>query len=522
MIENILGRPSVGTWFVLDARRVETVGELLENVGQLRVSAHVSVTSRSPQGTVISTTQCAVQKLEPSFPVGLLLGGHLRLDIILLLDPVEDFESSIETDNALCELLPRLVREIVVLQPTEELLALLPERYHELTMRFPWRIGSSEFHDPAAEENLLAPDRRPIRDPGPDRCGITLDSFEQPFAFVGPHTRTIVRWAQNNYRRGSADDPKTAFAVLPEGSAMAPCDRCGATTNMPYRCRYCGGTFCGEHRLPENHGCPGLEDWGDPSGVFDAGFDDNIVETPVNKREPSRLERLGIDTGPGGPLGYFRGNMSFVFLAVMWVVFLLQQIVIATLGVEAHDTVFVLRTEEILHVWTWFTSVFSHNPGGLLHIVFNSIVLYFFGPIVERKVGSKAFAVLFIGAGVVAGLSQVGIGLITEPGGVLGASGAILAVMGVLTVLNPNLRVLLFFIVPMPLWLLTLGFAGVSVFVMLGAGPGAGNIAHLAHLIGLVIGLLYGEKLRREGVSAPRELHLGGGGPGQGPPRRRP
>ncbi len=27
---------------------------------------------------------------------------------------------------------------------------------------------------------------------------------------------------------------------------------------MPYRCRYCGGTYCPDHRLPENHQCPGL------------------------------------------------------------------------------------------------------------------------------------------------------------------------------------------------------------------------------------------------------------------------
>jgi len=39
---------------------------------------------------------------------------------------------------------------------------------------------------------------------------------------------------------------------------MADCDRCDGDDGLGYTCSYCGGTFCGEHRLPENHGCPGL------------------------------------------------------------------------------------------------------------------------------------------------------------------------------------------------------------------------------------------------------------------------
>ena len=57
---------------------------------------------------------------------------------------------------------------------------------------------------------------------------------------------------------------------------MATCDACGRSENMPYHCRHCGGTFCGEHRLPEAHSCPGLDKWNDPSGIFDSGFDDSV------------------------------------------------------------------------------------------------------------------------------------------------------------------------------------------------------------------------------------------------------
>jgi hypothetical protein len=294
---------------------------------------------------------------------------------------------------------------------------------------------------------------------------------------------------------------------------MAECDICGDDVNMPYECNRCGGTFCGEHRLPESHDCPALE-WGDPkSAHFESGFDASVSSDTSSR---SLLDRLPIDTGVGGPLAYFRGNLTFTFLILIWITFALQLAVLLLIGGETHNFLFTLRTNYPQYVWTWFTSIFAHDPGGIAHIAFNSIALYFFGPLVERKTGSKAFAVLFLVSGALAGLGQIVLGLaLGQSGAVLGASGAIMAVMGVLTILNPDLRVLLFFFIPMPLWLLTGGFALYSIFA---AGTGAlGNVAHTAHLVGLVIGLVYGQHLKKHGVSAPSQLQMGGGrrrGPG--------
>ncbi len=36
------------------------------------------------------------------------------------------------------------------------------------------------------------------------------------------------------------------------------CQICGAETMMPFRCPFCGGQFCSQHRLPENHNCPAI------------------------------------------------------------------------------------------------------------------------------------------------------------------------------------------------------------------------------------------------------------------------
>lgn len=37
------------------------------------------------------------------------------------------------------------------------------------------------------------------------------------------------------------------------------CEKCHIEVFLPFRCPYCGGYFCSEHRLPENHGCPQIE-----------------------------------------------------------------------------------------------------------------------------------------------------------------------------------------------------------------------------------------------------------------------
>jgi|YelNatPaOPRAMG01_1025707.scaffolds.fasta_scaffold71488_3 hypothetical protein len=39
---------------------------------------------------------------------------------------------------------------------------------------------------------------------------------------------------------------------------MPNCEQCGKEVNLPFECKFCGGHFCLEHRLPESHNCPNL------------------------------------------------------------------------------------------------------------------------------------------------------------------------------------------------------------------------------------------------------------------------
>ncbi|MFQ3319681.1 MAG: hypothetical protein ACI80F_001753, partial [Natronomonas sp.] len=157
---------------------------------------------------------------------------------------------------------------------------------------------------------------------------------------------------------------------------MAKCDVCGTHVDMPYNCRHCGGTYCSEHRLPENHACPGLENWNDPDGVFDSGFDATVESSAGSQ---SALDRIGIDTGAGGILGYFRNNVTYLFLAISVVVFAAQILTgqvwgRPTAGVDPGTTtwgqIFTLTTTHPEYVWTWVISVFSH--GSPTHLLFNA------------------------------------------------------------------------------------------------------------------------------------------------------
>jgi len=301
---------------------------------------------------------------------------------------------------------------------------------------------------------------------------------------------------------------------------MAKCDVCGKGVDLPYNCRRCGGTYCAEHRLPENHSCTGLSEWNDPDGVFDSGFDDSVQNR--GGQSSGLTDRLPLNTGPGGFLGYFRGNVSYLLLAIMVIVYVLEFVVLFTLGGSAFRDIFVLTSQNPLYVWTWVTSVFSHSPATFWHIFGNGIVLFFFGPVVEQRIGSRRFTALFLITGMAAGLAQIAFGFLigTPVSGVLGASGAIMAILGVLTVLNPGLKVYLYFVLPVPIYVLTFGYAALSVLGVVAQGSVLGNVAHFAHLIGLVLGLAYGQRVKGE-VRSPSDIQFGRGGGGMGPGRGR-
>jgi membrane associated rhomboid family serine protease len=138
--------------------------------------------------------------------------------------------------------------------------------------------------------------------------------------------------------------------------------------------------------------------------------------------------------------------------------------------------------------WTIISAMFIHE--GFWHLLGNMIILYFFGTFLVRLIGSNWFVALYFVGGIVGNAFYLWLG--TPLSLAIGASGAVYAVAGALVVMMPKLPVRLYFILPVPLWVVVLVFFG--IFSIPGVVPG---IAWPAHLGGLAVGLVAGYFFRR-------------------------
>ena len=143
--------------------------------------------------------------------------------------------------------------------------------------------------------------------------------------------------------------------------------------------------------------------------------------------------------------------------------------------------------------WTIFTYMFVHS--GRTHIIFNMVTLYFFGTFAMALIGETSFLVTYFVGGIVGGLFYfllshlIGNQAVT----VVGASGAIYALGGLLIVMRPNTRVMIFPLpVQLPLWVaILIGFVLVTFLP---------NVAWEAHLGGILYGAAVGFYYRRREI----------------------
>ena len=113
------------------------------------------------------------------------------------------------------------------------------------------------------------------------------------------------------------------------------------------------------------------------------------------------------------------------------------------------------KTVEQGQIWRLVTSAFCHNRYALWHILFNMLLLYWFGQRLEQMYGSTEFLLFYLVAAVCASLAYVGLAYydgLKVPA--IGASGAIMGVMMLYVIFYPYEQFLLFWFIPVPLWAL--------------------------------------------------------------------
>ena len=148
---------------------------------------------------------------------------------------------------------------------------------------------------------------------------------------------------------------------------------------------------------------------------------------------------------------------------------LFQQLALVPIGVPQHP-------------WTPITYMFLHAD--FMHILFNMLGLYFFGPRLEVRLGGARFIRLYF----VAGLTGALLSLFTPNVAIVGASGAVFGVFVGFARYWPTAQVLIWGIVPVQARVLVIVM---TVMALVGGFGGGGGVAHFAHLGGFLGGWLY-------------------------------
>lgn len=141
-------------------------------------------------------------------------------------------------------------------------------------------------------------------------------------------------------------------------------------------------------------------------------------------------------------------------------------------------------------VWRLLTYSFLHDPFDLLHILFNMLFLWWFGSELEGMYGQKEFLTFYLVAALVGGVGHELQYLVTgHPIPALGASGAVTAVMVLYAFHFPRRTILLFFILPVPIWALVVFQVAQDAFHLF--GNRATGVAVAVHLGGAAFAAAY-------------------------------
>ena len=258
---------------------------------------------------------------------------------------------------------------------------------------------------------------------------------------------------------------------------MGFCEYCGEEIGyLPFKCKYCSGTFCKKHRLPENHDCtfelkhsplvpdtsrearplyqdavtlkPGSRDY---EAKWEKERKKYIKQQERQRRQATKSFERGL-TGTGQ-------NKGTNFLIIMIVIFSITATIFAFIGIPEYIA-FSLFGILNLFLWTIFTAVFvSYSPDffGLFFLLILIFFLYNISRNIEMRFGTNFLiklylfcasftAIFYLLIRILLGVYYP-INLIIIPVGL--ATGAILGLIAFIIYFNPNNEMMLFcFFIP--------------------------------------------------------------------------
>jgi membrane associated rhomboid family serine protease len=139
--------------------------------------------------------------------------------------------------------------------------------------------------------------------------------------------------------------------------------------------------------------------------------------------------------------------------------------------------------------WVWQLVTFQFLHGSFPHLFFNGLGLWMFGRPIEAAFGGRRMLGIWIAGGLFGGLLQLGISAafpLQFSSDVVGASAGLMTFLAIFCRLEPDARILLALVVPVPARFLFYFSVGVALFFTV--VPSLDGVAHAAHLGGLLFG----------------------------------
>ena len=143
-------------------------------------------------------------------------------------------------------------------------------------------------------------------------------------------------------------------------------------------------------------------------------------------------------------------------------------------------------------IWRLLTYSFCHSTQHLFHIAANMLGLVIIGRPIERLIGSREFLAFYLVAAVFGGVVYLLADFALGPGSVVGASGAVLAILVLFACHFPRQEVLLFFVMPIQVrWVVLIVIVLDLLTAVSGRASVDGGTAVAAHLGGIIFAFLY-------------------------------
>jgi membrane associated rhomboid family serine protease len=191
---------------------------------------------------------------------------------------------------------------------------------------------------------------------------------------------------------------------------------------------------------------------------------------------------------------YHEPRISFtvVLLIVNAVVFVVQLIAAQSLrGAEIEGTYFALSLEGLAHGYVWQLLTFQFMHASWMHLIFNSLAIFFFGRPVETVLGRNRFLAVYFSSGTIGGAVQMLFALwrpVFFGGAVVGASAGAYGLVAAFAVINWTERfTLLIYFIPVAMRGKTLLWVSIGLALVGLLTPGSG-VANAAHLGGILTG----------------------------------